>query len=129
MKRVLLYVDADAVSREIVRLLVEMSAPDIELVLFEDSADLLERLKALPTPPGLILISHELLQTAQPSPVAQLSSDPTPVIAVVSKLTRQEAKRLRAIGVDGALAKPLSLSTFADLLKRLFNGEIIWQVE
>lgn len=49
------------------------------------------------------------------------------VIAVSAQSEPQEVAKMRAAGFDGFLAKPLHFQRFPDQLRRIMNGEQIWE--
>jgi two-component system sensor histidine kinase BarA len=127
-----LYVEDDALSREVMETLLVQVVGVKSLALFEDSTDFMARLQTLDPQPDLILLDifvgphdgHEML--------AMLRNDPhyqdIRVIAVTASVMSDEVRRLRSAGFDGALAKPLDMVTFPDLIQRLEAGEAVWQI-
>ena len=126
-----LYVEDDPLSREVLGTLMTKVIGVKELVIFEDSADFIGRIGALEPQPDFVLLDihvephdgYELL-----SMVRQIPDLDCKVIAVTASVMSEEIKRLKAEGFDGAIAKPLDMSTFPDLICRLEAGESIWQI-
>jgi CheY-like chemotaxis protein len=52
----------------------------------------------------------------------------TKVVALTASVMNEEVERLRKSGFDGAIGKPITLSTFPVVIERIMNGESIWQV-
>ena len=127
-----LYVEDDALSREVMETLLVQVVGVKSLALFEDSTDFLARLRALDPQPDLILLDifvgphdgHEMLSMLRGDPQYREIR----VIAVTASVMSDEVLRPRAAGFDGALAKPLDMVTFPDLIRRLEAGEAVWQI-
>jgi CheY-like chemotaxis protein len=51
-----------------------------------------------------------------------------PVVALTASVMNEEVTLLRTKGFDGALAKPVDQRNFADILRRLLNGEQVWRI-
>jgi CheY-like chemotaxis protein len=130
-KSLFLYVEDDALSREIMQMIVE-NAMGQSVVIFEDSQQFMERVKALPqTPDAFLLDIHvtphdgfEMLQLLRDDP----QTKGVPVIALTASVMNEEVDRLRASGFDGAVGKPLSIQTFPALIQRILDGEMIWHI-
>lgn len=126
-----LYVEDDPLSREVLETLMTRVISVADLLIFEDSKEFVERLKALDSEPDFVLLDihvephdgYELL-----SMIRQIPTLSCKVIAVTASVMAEEVKRLKAAGFDGAIAKPLDMGTFPDLIRRLEAGESIWQV-
>jgi len=43
-------------------------------------------------------------------------------------LTNEEVSLLKSSGFDGAIAKPLNIEVFPDLIARIINGEQVWYI-
>ena len=54
--------------------------------------------------------------------------DAVPLIALTASVMSSEVNRLREAGFDGAIAKPIDVTTFPDLLERILRGETIWHI-
>jgi CheY-like chemotaxis protein len=52
----------------------------------------------------------------------------TKVVALTASVMNEEVERLRQSGFDGAIGKPIALSSFPVMIERIMNGESIWQV-
>ncbi len=126
-----LYVEDDPLSREVMETLLTKVIGVADLVIFEDSQDFGERFAALDSQPDFVLLDihvephdgYELL-----SILRQLPNLSAKVIAITASVMSEEVKRLKAEGFDGAIAKPLDMGTFPDLIRRLEAGESVWQI-
>ncbi len=50
------------------------------------------------------------------------------IIALTASVMNEEVAQLRQSGFNGAIAKPLSFSTFPALMERIANGETVWHI-
>jgi len=50
------------------------------------------------------------------------------IIALTASVMNEEVEQLREAGFDGAIAKPLSIQTFPDLIQRVITGETVWHI-
>jgi len=128
---VILYVEDEAHSRKVMRLLAnDIGVPQI--TIFEDSVDFMERVEALDPKPDLIFLDihlkpfsgFEMLQMLRES---RNFSD-TLVVAITASVMNEEVQQLRVAGFDGCLAKPIDMDTFPDTLQRIMNREEIWRI-
>ncbi len=127
-----LYVEDDALSREVLQTIMTLALGITTLTVFEDGTDFMARLKALPTKPDVVLLDIHIIPHDGFELLRMLRADPeyrnVKVIALTASVMNEEVKRLRTNGFDGAIAKPLSVTTFPDLLKRMANGESVWHI-
>ncbi|MHB8625441.1 MAG: response regulator [Aggregatilineales bacterium] len=127
-----LYVEDDALSREVLQTIMSLAIGITTLTVFEDGTDFMARLKALPAKPDVVLLDIHISPHNGFELLQMLRADPgyrnVKVIALTASVMNEEVKRLRNSGFDGAIAKPLSVTTFPDLLKRIANGESVWHI-
>lgn len=127
-----LYVEDDPMSREIMRIIIENGVGSTNLVVFEDSIDFLGRASRLNPQPTMILLDihvtpHDGFQMLKMlRQQAQFTS--VKIVALTASVMNEEVEQLREAGFDGAIAKPLSIQTFPDLIRRIANGETIWHI-
>ena len=127
-----LYVEDDELSREVMQMLMEQAVDGHHLVMFEDSADFMTRLRALPRRPDVILLDVHVQPHDGFEMLNFLRQDPAfsdiQVIALTASVMSDETRQLRDSGFNGMIAKPLSVSTFPDLIEQIINGEAVWHV-
>ncbi|MDX2074923.1 MAG: response regulator [bacterium] len=132
MEQHYLYVEDDPMSREIMRIIIENGVGSPNLTVFEDSTDFLGRVGRLNNPPTIILLDIHVTPYDGFQMLAMLrQSDQfstTKIIALTASVMNEEVEQLREAGFDGAIAKPLSIQTFPQLLKQVENGETIWHI-
>ena len=127
-----LYIEDDVLSQEVMTLLMVNVLGFKDLTIFEDSANLEERLAQLPSVPDIffvdirmkplngfqileVLRSHSKYQHAQ-------------IIALTASVMNEEVQLLRTSGFNGAIAKPIDSDTFPEALKRIMCGEEVWRI-
>jgi two-component system cell cycle response regulator DivK len=50
-----------------------------------------------------------------------------PIIAVTAEASMEQMKKARDSGFDGFLGKPLDPDRFPDQIRRILNGEPVWE--
>lgn len=50
-----------------------------------------------------------------------------PIIAVTAEASREQMNKARTSGFDGFLGKPLDPDRFPDQIRRILNGEPVWE--
>jgi two-component system cell cycle response regulator DivK len=127
-----LYVEDDSSSRMVMQLIMQKAMKVNNLVIFEDSHDFIARVKALPRPPQVALLDIHVRPYDGFAMLEILRADPdyknTKIIALTASVTNEEVEQLRTSGFDGAIGKPLRVSTFPGLLERILNGEEVWHI-
>lgn len=132
MEHYYLYVEDDPMSREVMRIIMEKGVGSSNLILFEDSHQFMERVNVLAHIPTVILLDihiqpydgfQMLTMLRQSEKFAQ-----SKIVALTAGVMNEEMEQLRTAGFDGAIAKPLSIQTFPNLLQRIINGESVWHI-
>jgi len=127
---VVLYVEDDPLSREAMSLVLTRLMGLTRVHLFEDSTNFMERLKALPEKPDVILLDVRLAPLDGYELVAMLRNDPeyrqARIIALTGSILAEDVDAIRRRGFDAAIGKPINVMQLPALLKRVINGESIW---
>lgn len=127
-----LYVEDDALSREIMSMILGTVMGVQSLTIFEDSRDFKARLDALNPQPTIIMLDIHMKPDDGFTLLDQIRSDPTysdaRVIALTASVMSEEVARLKGSGFDGAIAKPLDIGSFPDLITRVATGEPVWHI-
>lgn len=130
-KPVILYMEDDDFSRDILELLFE-DLPQYELIMFAESSEFQDKLQNLPKELSAILLDihmepfdgFEMLNMIRQHPVfASL-----PVLALTASVMSEEITKLRTSGFDGAIAKPIDQDLFAEQIEAVLNRKLIWTV-
>jgi CheY-like chemotaxis protein len=130
---VILYVEDDALSREVMGMLLKRVMGYPNVTIFEDSTDFMKKLEALPAKPDIIFLDihmgpidgFAMLQQVRQSEDFKT----TKVVALTASVMNEEVKTLKTAGFNGVLAKPLDTDTFPLVLPRILNGEQIWHIK
>jgi CheY-like chemotaxis protein len=130
-EEVFLYVEDDPLSREVMQMIVEIGMSK-QVAIFENSANFMNQLRALPKMPTVILLDIHMEPYDGFELLEMLLAEPDyvhiPVVALTASVMNEEVERLRTSGFSGAIAKPLSVQTFPNLVTRIINGETIWHI-
>lgn len=127
-----LYVEDDSSNRLVMKLLMEKALKTKNYVTFEHSADFMSRLRELPMRPSIIMLDIHIAPINGFELLRMIREDATyfntTVIALTASIMNEEVEKLRKSGFDGAIGKPISLSTFPSTIERLLKGESVWQI-
>lgn len=126
------YVEDDRSNRRVMSLLMKRGLGIKDYVEFEDTTNFMQRLDNLQRRPDILLLDihvqphngFEILQMVRKH--SQYAR--TKTIALTASVTNEEVEQLRSRGFDGAIGKPIKLSTFEDLLRRILSGEAVWSI-
>lgn len=127
-----LYVEDDAHSREVVDFLLKRVMGYTQVAIFDNSESFVEKLKALPFVPEVILLDihlrplngYQLLKLLREDPAHQASK----IIAITASVMKGDLAHLQEIGFDALIAKPVPHKLFPDLIQRILAGEQVWYV-
>jgi CheY-like chemotaxis protein len=130
-KHLILYVEDDELSREIMVLVVE-DLDDYEIVMFPDSSDFEARVAALPRTPSIVLLDIHVQPYSGFEMLEMLRANPdfaqTPILALTASVMNEEVARLRRSGFSGAIAKPIDQDHFGTFMEQVLNGQRIWSI-
>ncbi|MBC7811708.1 MAG: response regulator [Burkholderiales bacterium] len=131
-KRNLIYVEDDPGSRKVMSLLVSRLDEAVQLTIFENSTDFLERVEALDSEPDIFLLDIHVMPHDGFRMLEMLRGHArfadVMVIALTASVMNEEINRLKEAGFDGVLAKPLNFHTFPDTFERILSSERVWTV-
>jgi len=129
---VLVYVEDDEASIIVTKAIVERVMKLQTLHVLQNRADFVDQVKQLGVLPDIFLFDiqmqpydgFELLAMLRNAPEYQHSK----VVALTASVMSEEVARLKRKGFDGAIAKPLNIDAFPDLIGRIMNGEPVWYI-
>jgi CheY-like chemotaxis protein len=129
--RSVLYVDDDVLSHMVMRLLLvnEMHLPCV--TMFDDSSNFMERVKALPVKPDVILLDIHIKPLTGFEMLKLLREDgfsEAAIIALTASVMNEEVAQLKTAGFNGVIAKPVNVDVFPKLWERILNKEQIWGI-
>jgi len=127
-----LYVEDDPLSCQVMQMILENALGIRDLVIFRDSSNFMARLKALARRPDIILLDVHIRPHNGFEMLDALRTDPeyrhTKVVALTASVMNEEVEKLRTKGFDGAIAKPVSVTTLPGLIEQIARGEIVWHI-
>ena len=131
-KPVLVYVEDDENSIFVMKMVVERIMKLPLLHVLESSADFVKQVKSLGVVPDLFMLDIQIKPYNGFELLSMLRSDPQfskcKVIALTASVTNEEVSLLASGGFDGAIAKPLNIEVFPDLITRIIRGERVWYI-
>ncbi|MBN1429008.1 MAG: response regulator [Anaerolineae bacterium] len=127
-----LCVEDDAMNRVAVKAIFNRVMNIQSLTIFEDSTDFMSHLKSLEERPSVFLLDVHVRPHNGFEMLKMLRADPdyqnAKIIAFTASVMNEEVDQLRSSGFDSAIGKPIDVSVFPDLIKRIIQGESIWYV-
>jgi CheY-like chemotaxis protein len=127
-----LYVEDDQLCREIMQLLIVKVLGYPKLIIFEESANFMERVRALPSIPDVIFLDIQVHPHDGYEMLKMLRSDPAyqnrKIIAMTASVMATDVEALKKAGFNGLIGKPIMRRVFPDLLKQILEGEDVWFV-
>ena len=131
-KPILVYVEDDENSIFVMKLVVERVMKLPTLYVLHSRADFVQQVKGLGVVPDVFLLDIQMKPYDGIELLSMLRDDPlfskSKVIALTASVTNEEVLLLKSGGFDGAIAKPLNIEVFPDLIARIINGEHIWYI-
>ena len=127
-----LYVEDDAMSRDVMELIMEMIVVTDKYTIFDSSENFEARLAELPDIPDLIMLDIRIKPIDGFAMLGIIRKQDalknTPVIALTASVMNAQVKQLRQAGFDGAIGKPLNVEILPTLLERILMGEAVWAI-
>lgn len=129
---VLVYVEDDENSILVMKMVVERVIGLPTLYVLQSRADFVRQVKELGVVPDVFLLDIQMRPYDGVELLSMLRGDPqfkeSKVIALTASVTNEEVSLLKSGGFDGAIAKPLNIDAFPDLIARIINGEHVWYI-
>jgi CheY-like chemotaxis protein len=126
-----LYIDDDQFSRDAMKIIVQRGMRET-LTLFEDTTNFMQRLQALSQRPQVILLDIHMQPHDGFAVLEMLRTHPgyqdIPVVALTASVMNEEVQKLNDAGFNGVIAKPFSVRSLPGLLKRIQDGEPVWNI-
>lgn len=127
-----LYVEDDRLSQTVMGMLFGDVLGGGSLSIFEDSTDFISRLEVLTPQPDVILMDIHMKPITGIEMLALLRSHPRyhsqRVIALTASVMSEEVQRLREVGFDGCIGKPVDADTFPELIEQIEAGHSVWKI-
>jgi two-component system sensor histidine kinase BarA len=128
-----LCVEDDSANQKVMMLLMEKFLHTQNYAIFENGINFVERVRGLPVIPSIILLDIQLPPPHDGFDLLRIIREypayaSTKIVALTASVMNEEIQRLQISGFDGAIGKPIVLSTFQATIHRILKGEVIWQV-
>ena len=131
-KPILVYVEDDENSIFVMKMVVERVMKLPTLYVLQSRADFVQQVKGLGVVPDVFLLDIQMKPYDGVELLSMLRKDAqfkcSKVIALTASVTNEEVSLLKSGGFDGAIAKPLNIEAFPDLIARIVNGEQVWYI-
>jgi len=131
-KPILAYVEDDENSILVMKMVVERVMGLPTLYVLQSRADFLQQVRGLGLVPDVFLLDIQMRPYDGVELLSMLRDDPQfskcKVVALTASVTNEEVSLLKRGGFDGAIAKPLNIETFPDLIARITKGENVWYI-
>lgn len=129
---VLVYVEDDEASIIVMKAIVEKVMKLQTLHVLQNSADFVEQVRQLGVMPDIFLFDIEMQPYDGFDLLSMLRNDPaygtSKVVALTASVMSEEVARLKRRGFDGAIAKPLNIEAFPELIAKIMRGESVWYI-
>jgi CheY-like chemotaxis protein len=129
---VLAYVEDDENSILVMKMVVERVMGLPTLYVLQSRSDIVQQVKGLGVVPDVFLLDIQMKPYDGVELLSMLRGDPqfnkSKVVALTASVTNEEVSLLKSGGFDGAIAKPLNIDVFPDLIARIINGEAVWYI-
>ncbi len=126
----ILYVEDDANSREIMRLLLVKVMKFPGLTVLEDNSNFMEKVSAIQVVPTVIFLDIQMKPYDGYEMLRMLRCDHryehVPIIAMTANVMASDVEGLKAAGFNGMIGKPIQRQVFPDLLKQILTGQPVW---
>jgi CheY-like chemotaxis protein len=129
---VLVYIEDDEASILVMKMVVERVMGLSTLHVLQSRADLVQQVKDLGVVPDVFLLDIQMKPYGGVELLAMLRGDQqfnkSKVVALTASVTNEEVSLLKNGGFDGAIAKPLNIDIFPELIARIIQGEQVWYI-
>lgn len=128
----LIYVEDDEASIVVMKMIVERIMKLQTLHVLQNGANFMEQVRQLCAKPDIFLFDIQMKPYDGFELLSMLRNDPefsgSKVVALTASVMSEEVASLKQHGFDGAIAKPLNIEAFPDLIARIMDGESIWYI-
>ena len=129
---ILVYVEDDEASIVVMKAIVERIMKLQTLHVLQNKADFMQQVRQIGLMPDIFLFDIQMQPYDGFELLAMLRNDQefsgSKVVALTASVMSEEVARLKKSGFDGAIAKPLNIEAFPDLIARIVNGESVWYI-
>jgi CheY-like chemotaxis protein len=129
---VLVYVEDDEASIIVMKAIVEKVMKLQTLHVLQNRADFVQQVKQIGVAPDIFLFDIQMDPFDGFDLLSMIRDDPefscSKVVALTASVMSEEVARLKKNGFDGAIAKPLDIAVFPELIAKIINGESVWYI-
>lgn len=129
---VIAYVEDDEPSIYVMKMVVERLMKLKTFYVLQSNANFLQQVQKLGILPDLFLMDIQMKPHDGFELLTMLRSearfDQCKVVAVTASVMNEEVMRLKKSGFDGAIAKPLKIDVFPELIEKIMRGESVWYI-
>ena len=126
----ILYVEDDPMSREVVEMIFSDIMGFKNVVYFTDSANFIERVRALPKVPDVFFLDVQVRPHNGYEMLRMLQDDKTYdgsiMVAMTASVMATDVEQLREVGFDGLIGKPVRQRIFPKLFEQILAREPVW---
>lgn len=127
---VIVYVEDDPLSRQVMQLTAEHVLHIKNLIIFEDSTNIVSRIRSLDKLPDIIFLDIQVRPHDGYEMIEMIRHDPelreVKVVAITASVVNA-VEKLHASGFDGMINKPVNPTSLLGLIERIVQGEQIWE--
>lgn len=129
---VLVYVEDDEASIIVMKAIVEKVMKLQTLHVLQNRDDFIRQVERLEVKPDIFLFDIQMKPYDGFELLTMLREESqyndSKVVALTASVMSEEVARLKSSGFDGAIAKPLNIDAFPDLIARIIHGESVWYI-
>jgi CheY-like chemotaxis protein len=129
---VIVYVEDDEPSIFVMKMILERVMNLKNTYILRSSRDFMQQVKGLGVIPDLFLMDIQMKPHDGFELLSLLRRDQqfaqSKVVALTASVMNEQVARLKESGFDGAIAKPLNIDLFPQLIKNILNGGSVWYI-
>jgi CheY-like chemotaxis protein len=129
---VFLYIEDDFSSRKVIEVLLTRLMHYEHVTIFENSADFLQRLHRLNPVPNILFVDIQMKPYDGYQVLDMLRHDPlftdSTIIAMTANVMSHDVEKLREVGFNGLIGKPIMKEVFPQLVQRVVAGDAVWYI-
>jgi len=128
----ILYVEDDMLSREVMRLLLQRELGYTELMIIDDNHDFMDKVRALPRVPDVIFLDIQMRPHDGYEMLSMLRADEAyrdcQIVAMTASVMATDVEALKKAGFNGLIGKPIMRQAFPDQLHQILARKAVWFV-
>jgi len=127
----LLYVDDDALSREVMHVLAS-NVIGADITLLDDNTNFMDKVRDLPAVPDVIFLDIQMRPHDGYEMLSMLRAEEAyrkcQIIAMTASVMATDVEALKKAGFDGLIGKPIMRQAFPEQLEQILAGKAVWFV-